>query len=350
MNIPYRTQRRLKRWGTVAAVVALVGSVAWVCWAVWLQRYVVYTDDGARLDFDHSANDLVGEVAVEPVAEANIPIFYNEGADAINTSNDLTQLNGYYITASMLRTDLAGVQLQIERLTAGTPVMIDMRSSSGTFYYQTGVSESTVDTTMDISTVAAVVERLESKGFYTIARFNAFQEYNYFYPNQHIESGLGNPSGIGLWLDGDNGAYWLDPASTTATNRIASVVLELRDMGFDEVVLDNFRFPTGNYRYTGDKDAALHSAASTLLAACSSGNFTLSFVVDSPSFPLPDGRCRLYLKNVNAGNIATVVSQAAFEDTDIRLVFLAETADTRYDDYGVLRPVSMAEEVEARKQ
>ena len=95
MNIPYRTQRMLKRIGTVLLAVLVVGVAAWLCWVVWLQRYVVYTSDGATLDFSQSANEITGEKAEPPVAEANVSIFYNEGADAIDTSNELKQLSGY---------------------------------------------------------------------------------------------------------------------------------------------------------------------------------------------------------------------------------------------------------------
>ena len=57
----------------------------------------------------------------------------------------------------------------------------------------------------------------------------------------------------------------------------------------------------------------------------------------------------MYLSNVDAGSIGQKASQVAFEDTDIRLVFLSETGDTRYDQYSVLRSLNVAEEVEARK-
>ena len=102
MNIPYRTQRVLNRVGTVLLVLLVVGIAAWLCWVLWLQRYVVYTDEGASLDFSQSSNDVVGEEAIPPVAEANVSIFYNEGANAIDTTNDLKQLSGYYITSDMV--------------------------------------------------------------------------------------------------------------------------------------------------------------------------------------------------------------------------------------------------------
>ena len=63
MSIPYRHKRTLQRIGTVALVALSILLVAWLCWVVWLQRYVVYTSDGARLDFDVSSYEVVGEVA-----------------------------------------------------------------------------------------------------------------------------------------------------------------------------------------------------------------------------------------------------------------------------------------------
>ena len=52
---------------------------------------------------------------------------------------------------------------------------------------------------------------------------------------------------------------------------------------------------------------------------------------------------------VFAASIANSVAQTTFEDKEIRLVFLSETGDTRYDEYSVLRSLEVAEEVEARK-
>ena len=54
MSIPYRHKRTLQRIGTVALVLTCILLVAWLCWVIWLQRYVVYTSNGAHLDFDVS--------------------------------------------------------------------------------------------------------------------------------------------------------------------------------------------------------------------------------------------------------------------------------------------------------
>jgi hypothetical protein len=114
-------------------------------------------------------------------------------------------------------------------------------------------------------------------------------------------------------------------------------------------VLDDFCFPNSDkYIFTGDKAGALQSAAATLMSTCGSNKFVLSFLTDT-SFILPEGRCRLYLRDVSAAGIAPAANQADVSDSEIRLVFLAESGDTRYEKYSVLRSLHVAEEVEARK-
>ena len=347
MSIPYRHKRILNRLGTVLLFLLLIFIVVWLCWVVWLQRYVVYTSDGAMLDFNQSAYEVTGKEAVPPKAAQNVSIFYNEGADAINTSNEMEPINGYYITSDMFQQDFDNVMLQVERLHADTPVMIDMKGGYGSFYYASNLPDAVQSASTDIPKVATLIQRLHDKGFYTIARISAFRDYNFGLNN--VSSGLYMLSRAGLWSD-TGGYYWLDPSNPTTTNWITSIVLELKEMGFDEVVLDNFCFPASDkYIFNGDKPAALATAAQTLMSTCGSDKFVLSFVVQDPTFSLPEGRCRMYLSGVDAGTIGQKASQATFEDTDIRLVFLSESGDTRFDQFSVLRAITVAEEVEARK-
>lgn len=347
MSIPYRTRRVLNRLGVAALALVVLFAAVWVCWVIWLQRYVVYTDEGVKLDFSVSSHDVSGVLAVPPQADSIISIFYNEGADAVDTTNELTQLNGYYITSEMFKENYDGVMLQLERLPAGTPIMIDMKGPYGSFYYESKLADAVISASTDIPSVATMVQKMKSKGFYTIARISAFRDREF--GDKHVTSGLYMLSRAGLWMD-PGGMFWLDPTNATATSWIASVVVELRDLGFDEVLLDDFCFPNSDqYIFNGDKDAALQSAAATLMSACASDNFTLSFRVDSPSFALPEGRCRIYLNNVDAGGIGGAVSKFTGDKPEIQLVFLSETGDTRYDAYSVLRSLGVAEEVEARK-
>ena len=115
-------------------------------------------------------------------------------------------------------------------------------------------------------------------------------------------------------------------------------------MGFDEVVLDNFRFPASDqYIFNGDKPAALSQAAATLISACQSNEFVLSFCVEDPAFPLPEGRTRLYFQGIAAADAAMLAAQTGVADPAVKLVFLTDLMDTRFDSYGVLRPLPIEE-------
>ena len=53
---------------------------------------------------------------------------------------------------------------------------------------------------------------------------------------------------------------------------------------------------------------------------------------------------------MDVGGVSGMVSKVTFDDPEIRLVFLSETGDTRYDKYSVMRSLNVAEEVENRKE
>ena len=116
MSIPYRYRRILNRIGVAALIFLLIFLIVWLCWVIWLQRYVVYTSSGAKLDFSQSSYEISGVEAAPPKSDMEVSIFYNEGADAIDTTKEMTQLSGYYITSDMYKDDLDNVMLQVERL------------------------------------------------------------------------------------------------------------------------------------------------------------------------------------------------------------------------------------------
>lgn len=348
MNIPYRTRQTLNRIGTIALAALLVLIIVWFCWVIWIERYVVYTRDGATLDLDVSANDIVGEVASPPAAGGTgITIYYNDGSAAVQTSHELTQLDGYYIDANALTKDIAGAWEMMDELSSGTAVMIDLKGGYGSFYYSSTLPDAITSQSVSVASVDEMIADMKKREFYTIARISAFRDYNYGL--NHVPQGLYMLSKAGLWAD-EGGCYWLDPTSSTVLNWISSVVNELKNIGFDEVVLTDFRFPTSDkYIFSGDKTEALNSAAATLMENCGSDTFTLSFGVTDTAFTLPEGRCRMYLEGVSADSVGTKASQITVSDPEIQLVFVAETNDTRYNDYSVLRPIDVADVLEAQK-
>lgn len=348
MRLTYRTRRRLQRLGIIGLALLLVLIVTWLCWVIWLERYVVYSRDGAKLDFELPAQSFGGVVATPPAAQGGVSIYYNEGADAVGLNQELTPINGYYISYNALSKDIAGVFEDLKILKAGTPVMIELKGDYGTFYYSTGISGAALSASVPISSVDELIQELRLRGFYTIAKVSAFRDYDF--GNKNVTCGLYMKSRAGLWLDPD-GYFWLNPTSPSTIAWITSIVKELKAMGFNEVVLSNFRFPaqTDKYIFDGDMEAAIQEATKTLMSNCASDNFVLSFGVVTPSFNLPEGHTRMYFESIGAKEVSQIMSQIKVDNPEARVVFIGETNDTRFDAYSVLRPISSAQVLEEQK-
>ncbi len=338
MAIPYRTKRVLWRMFVTVLILLLVAVLIWGCWAIWLGRYMVYTrNEGVRLDFNKDANDITGDPVTKPLPPETVSIYYNEGENLITPETELTQMVGYYVTADELEEDIAQIMPQVRQLEKGTPVMVDVKSIYGNFFYNSKLSTDR-NSDLDPDAMDKFIRELNQSGAYTIARVPAFRDFKYGL--SHVNDGLPTAGGY-LWMD-DQGCYWLNPASQGTLSYLVQIVSELRGMGFDEVVFYDFRFPeTTGIVFNGDKDQALSEAAATLVSSCASESFAVSFVGGS-SFPLPQGRSRLYVENAAAADAQSIALNTGLEDPSIYLVFLTELHDTRFDDYSVLRPLSAA--------
>ena len=338
MNIPYRTRKIIKRVTVISLIALLVLALIWLCWFVWLGRFVVYTRDGAVLDFSVSQQLPEGQPRPQTEALPTISIYYNEGDDAISTSKELQQLQGYYADRAALIAGIDTVNQQIKGLERGTPVMLDVKSATGNFFYSTAVSEH-LDSKIDITAMDALIQELSDSGVYLIARLPALRDRMYGLHN--VNEGIFDTRGAYLYRD-EGGCYWLNPARQNVLNHLVETILELKSLGFDEVVLDYFDFPDTEYmRFTGDKEQSLLTAAQTIVTSCGSESFTVSFVQE-PGFVLPEGRTRLYVKEASAAEAQSIAQATGLDTPETRLVFLTEVHDTRFDAFSVLRPLDAA--------
>ena len=338
MKLTYRTRRRLHRFFVTLGYLALASVVILICWFIWLERFVVYTSEGAELQFDYESPPGIAQVAQAP-EEATVAIHYNEGEEFVNTSTELAQLRGYYATTNVLNRGVEGVAALIQDLPAGSAIMLDVKSGFGTFYYSSTIEEAPVTDQVDVTKMDTLIRDLASKDTYLIARVPAFRDRNYGL--NHTIYGLTVASGGYLWADSEN-CYWLNPISNGTLSWLITIATELKELGFDEVVFTDFRFPdTDNslFQSSMTQQQALESAAETLVSTCATSKFCVSFETSNPLFQLPEGRCRLYLTGIAANKAAETAESANIPDPTIQLVFLTNTNDTRFDAFGAMRPM-----------
>lgn len=345
MNLSYRTRRNLRRSGKILGIAAIVGLIVWLCWMIWVARFVFFDRDlGAQLNFDLGAFPE-GVLAVPPEDDPDLDIFYNDPlVDEPIVEVQKTSIQGYYIDFNDLKTDIAAVQAQLEALSPGTAVLFDVKSPKGYFYYSSGLEDTATTSTVDVAQMDALIEYLANSELYLIARLPAFRDWRYGL--NHVSSGLAEKGkGGALWMD-ETGCYWLDPTDETALNYLVRITKELKSMGFDEVVYDDFRLPnTTKVIFPENKDQAISDAAAALATACATEQFCVSFMGDDPTIQLPEGNCRLYFKNVAAEDVDTVAQQVATADPALHILFLtsdSDASDTRFNKYCVLRPLDSA--------
>lgn len=350
MTIPYRIRRGLQKFCITAGVLALICIVALAAWMLWLNRYVIYTDEGAKLDFSLTLDPDQGVIAQPPTTGAPVNITYGNTDDLQDTSSGaLTQISGCTVTADMLTGDnFAATKAALEALSAESTVLLDVRNVRGEFYYTSSLAvPGHSPNKVDVAAVTELIRSLQEKGHYLIARFPAFRDRWYFLADEmgRVPYGLPLKGGNGsLWEDTSIKGlshYWFDPTSTGTLNFLVQIVTELRNLGFDEVVFSDFRFPnTEKISFDGDKTEALNDAAATLVKACATDTFAVSFT--GSHFTLPEGRCRVYLEDVDAADIPELVATLTLTDPTAQVVFLTDLLDTRYEQYGVLRPLEIA--------
>lgn len=344
--IPFRTRRLLRRILVSVLVLALIAAVVLGCWVLWLNRYVIYTRDGAKLDFDLAPELTPGNPAVAPTVGEPVDIIYQENSGIEGeTDYALTQLTGVYADAQALTENFAATAETLKKLSADTVIMLDVKNVRSEFFYPTALGRNASG--IDPEQLKTLIAELKETDHYLIARLPALREYWYILDDEteRVSYGLPRSGGNGaLWLDESGPNYWLDPGSEGTLNRLREIITELKSLGFDEVVLDDFRFPdTDRISYGGDQENAIRDAAALLVKVCATDRFAVSFAGTDPTFPLPEGRSRLYLREASAAQLADLAAQTGLENPETRLVFLTEALDTRFDDYGVLRPADTAQ-------
>ena len=341
MAIPYRTRRFFKGFFTGILVLILFAALSLLLWLLWLDRYVVYSQDGAKLDFNQLVQYAPGITPVKPDPLPSVPIYSKEDPDQEEASKELAQFSGYYVTLEELAGDFDAMVAQLETLEKGTVVMLELKDVRSYVYYTSEIAKE--NPKFDTAQVDGLIKTLQKQGLYVIAQIPSFQEYDYILENERerVPYGLPKAGGSGsLWLDSSGPCYWLNPASDGTLTYLIQMVTELRQLGFNEVLFADFRFPeTDKIRFDGDRMEALNKAAATLVKTCATDTFCVSFARTKVDLQLPAGRTRLYLTGVGGADIGQVAGSADLENAAAQLVFLTESGDTRYDDYSVLRPL-----------
>lgn len=119
-------------------------------------------------------------------------------------------------------------------------VAVTLKDSAGTVYFD---SDSALPGTVRFleEDTDVALNAVLSRGSHTIARISCFHDPKA--ANREVESmGLKNTGGF-IFYDGNN-SQWLDPAKPAAREYLRALACEAAAMGFDEIMLTDFSYPT----------------------------------------------------------------------------------------------------------
>ena len=163
------------------------------------------------------------------------------GAQAVSVLPPTVKVKGMYFSAYRA-SDPGSIDdfIRLSKSSEINALVIDVKNDSGEITFLTGNEMLSESSRMIIPDIEGLVAKLKSHGIYTIARIVAFKDP--LWCGKHPEAAIQNAWG-GRWSD-RGGISWLDPYKTEAWDYLAAVCLEAARVGFDEVQLDYFRFPS----------------------------------------------------------------------------------------------------------
>lgn len=201
------------------------------------QRYIVYTDNGLRLDLPFGQSDQDNQV-VEPgdisMIERHSASSEEEGPIA---EPETTVLSAITLPLEAVLNGTAAQQLE---QAGANGLVLDMKTTDGRLNWvsQQPLAGSFGVNGQDASINDALRQWNEGE-VHTVARVCCFRDDTV--PYQRNDMAM--RATYGNWRD-ELGLRWMDPASEAVQEYLAALCGELAELGFDEILLECGTYPT----------------------------------------------------------------------------------------------------------
>lgn len=236
------------RWKILLAIL-LVLVIAAAASVIYLQQFIVYGADGSRQihlpwQTEEKQPPPEGEGEV-PEGRPDVDLVVQEPED-----QGPRETAAFSLPAQPLRQSAWG---EFDTLAFGggsgayNAVVIRLKTANGTLYFNSanavsGAVEVADEPGDDPEETAIALGLFTSReGLHTIASMACLQDFKA--ANADVEGrGLKNTGGY-IFYDGNN-SLWLDPAKPGAREYVCALAKEIAELGFDELLLTDFSYPT----------------------------------------------------------------------------------------------------------
>lgn len=248
----------------IALVLVILGAVGYLV----VQNYVIYDDTGhAQLQLPKREKEDT------TLAEDEVNIEYVEPPEKWLPVDELH--------AKQLPDGTLKWKPETDPQGTDEAILIDVKRNNGGITYTTAV-EVPEEVYVEKADTMANLQTLLADGRYTVAHMYALCDS--YFVRAHHEAAFLLESG-GFWYDGDQWT-WLDPTNPDVLGYITALCKEYAELGFDEILLDDFSYPWNGrteaiaMQQDLDKVAVMQSFAQSLRSALPE-NMVLSIVIRS---------------------------------------------------------------------
>ncbi len=248
----YRGKRKKVAPVVIIAAIVLVIIIFAVMVFYGLQKYIVITNDGIKLDipFINGGTSVMSEDD-----DGNVIIKYDEvkaelvvgEADYSNVmasaGDGLSEFKAGFISAGNVNEST--VNNYVAAHEEFNAIILELKPSSGNLAWKSGVEFANAYGLNGQTELKPIISSLKEKNIYVAAQVNCFVDSalasHYSQMILTTDSGMQYTDGTGTWLD---------PYNSDLRNYIISLCRELADMGVDEIIFNNVKIPSADvYTY-----------------------------------------------------------------------------------------------------
>ena len=238
-------------------VVIAVALAVWLFY--YLQRYIVYDKDGLRLDLSAQREEILHPgAAAEPTAapapervDVEIVVEQRDYSEIqTDAGNNLRPIHAVFVPAKDVTENT--LKFYAGRMGDFDALVLELKAEDGFLRWRSSVPAADSFAVNGTLELRELIEPLKEQGVYLVAQLSALTDSTMAIRNAPIA--LKSAVSGQAFTDASGRAY-LDPYADSTRDYLTALMTELRDMGFDEVLLTGVVCP--------DSDALQFSKAMT---------------------------------------------------------------------------------------
>ncbi len=275
MARPRAIYRGKRKYGWIITVVLFLLLIAFMVgmWVFYdMQKYIRYEKDGLYLDFTESElksdeeEEDESSVLAPPVTDAQIVVSMPDYSQMKSmVTSRLSDIQALYVSKEKMTAQNLAYYPSIlaESQYKYNCLVLNIKSEDGTLRYYSSVPMAASYGVNGTENIKEALGKLKEHGLWLVAEVSCLGDSAMAMRNSPIS--LKNANGGVLT---DESCSWLDPYNSTTREYIVDTMRELKEMGFDEVLLTNVSLPANMAIAYSQPMSAAPDSVSAISAMC----------------------------------------------------------------------------------